>query len=612
MARLPRPRLPRLGGLAARARAAAQRARYPLEDAAYAARGAARSLGARARELWRGLSPVARGWTVGGAVLTILVVTAWFGAPGVPCALPAGDRCPPHDDAAELVPADALAYLHTNLDPDTDQYEEATALAAALPELSRQLIALAPAPAPAPYLFYERTVLPWLGGELALALLAGERGAPQQVFLFEVEDEQGARGFARRIMGGGVESREHAGVEVLVGDRGVASAIAGGFLALGPQDGVNRVLDTLDGGADSLAADPAAERVEQGLPEDSLAEAYVSEEGVKRLLAGAGGTLGTLDTFVNYEATLGAGAALVASEEGIELAVHSELDPERLRRSPGFLDAFPPFEPKLAGELGPATLAYLGLGDPAESVVRLLQQAASGAPGLLAAFGDLARDLRERERISLAKEVLPLLGEEGAFAIGPPVPQRGGRGSGRQPPGTIGPQGIPYVAFVGTGVDTEAASEALAKLQGPLARSLDPGLGGQAPVLERGNVDGVRTHSVSVSPAVNLTYAAFDGKLAIATQPLGVERAIQGEGGLADSDLFERATEDFPDRPALIAYLNLRGLVAMAERQGLAEDPAYAFLAKEIQRLAAAGLAVERGAAELDTRLRIVVSQAED
>lgn len=583
-----------------------------LEDAAFATRGAARSLGLRARERWLTLSPVARGWTIGGTLLAALLAAVWLGPPGVPCRLPAGDRCPPHDDAAELVPAGALAYVHTNLDPDTDQYEEAAHLAAELPNLSRQLVALAPRPG-GPYLFIERGVLPWLGGEAALAVLGGERGAPRPLFLLEVGDEQGARGFARRVVGGGAEAREHGGVEVLVGNRGVASALAGGFLLLGSRDAVGRVVDTLGEGGDSLAADPAAERVAQGLPDDSLVQAYVSEQGVKRLLAGAPGTLGTLDTFVNYEATVGAGAALVASEDGLELAIHSELDPERLRRSPGFLDAFPPFEPELADALGPATLAYLGLGDPAASVERLLEQARSGAPGLVAAFEGLARGLRERERLSLQREVLPLLGEEGAFAIGPPSrrpARRGGRARGRQPPGTIGPPGVPYVAFIGTGVDTEAANQALAKLQGPLVRALDPEPGGQAPVLKKGMVDGVRTHSVSVSPAVEPTYATFDGRLVVATQPAGVERAVRGEGGLADSEFFERATDDFPDRPALIAYLNLGGLVALAERQGLAEDPAYAFLAKEIQRLAAAGLAVERGTEALDTLIRVVVSQS--
>ena len=42
--------------------------------------------------------------------------------PNLPCQLPGGDSCPPADDAAELVPGDALAYVHANLDPETEQY----------------------------------------------------------------------------------------------------------------------------------------------------------------------------------------------------------------------------------------------------------------------------------------------------------------------------------------------------------------------------------------------------------------------------------------------------------------------------------------------------------
>ncbi len=56
--------------------------------------------------------------------------------------------------------------------------------------------------------------------------------------------------------------------------------------------------------------------------------------------------------------------------------------------------------------------------------------------------------------------------------------------------------------------------------------------------------------------------------------------------------MFDAATEDFDDEPSLLAYLDLAGLVELGEREGLAEDPAYALFATEIRRLLAAGLSV--------------------
>lgn len=576
-----------------------------LRNAALALRGAGDDL----RALWLRLSLRARRRISRALAAALLLAAIWFLAiPNLPCQVPGGDRCPPSDDAAELVPAGALAYLHANLDPDTDQYEAASELAARIPSLTKQLTALAPTPG-GPSVSFERQVLPWLDGEVALAVLA-TGGSPEQVFLLEAGDEAGAERFARQLVGEGASTEKRAGVQVRVGEGGVATALTGGFLAIGTEAAVQRVLDTGNADVRSLADLPIAEAVSDGLPDDSIAEAYVSEGGVERLLAGAAGPLGTLDTFVNFDAAAGAGAALVASADGIELEIHSELDPRRLRASPGFFDAFLHFEPSLSEELSPRTLAYLGLGDPEVSIEALLAQARSQAPGLFAGFERLSRRLRTQERIDVQREALPLLGGEAALTIEPsgPVAAKGKR---KRPQGILRPSGVPYLTLIGTEVDTEAASEALAKLQGPLLRALDTEATGQAPTFEDGEVDGVATHSVHISPTVNLTYAAFDERLVVSTDPAGVAQQVHGEGGLDDFRPFERAIEDFPERPVLLAYLNLGQLVTLAEREGLAQDPAYALLAGEIRRLAAAGLAVETGEAEQDTRLRVVLGQQE-
>ena len=118
--------------------------------------------------------------------------------------------------------------------------------------------------------------------------------------------------------------------------------------------------------------------------------------------------------------------------------------------------------------------------------------------------------------------------------------------------------------------------------------------------------------TLRLSPTVNLTYAVTGTLLAVATQPEGVAQVIRGEGGLADADDFERATDGFPDEVSLEAYLDLAGLVSLGEREGLAEDPAYAAFAEDISRLRALGLAISTEPDSIATDARLVIDERGD
>ena len=62
------------------------------------------------------------------------------------------------------------------------------------------------------------------------------------------------------------------------------------------------------------------------------------------------------------------------------------------------------------------------------------------------------------------------------------------------------------------------------------------------PRFEEQEIDGVPVRSVQASPTVNLSYAVFDGKLVISTDPAGIEQGVLDDGGLQESEPFERAT----------------------------------------------------------------------
>lgn len=578
-------------------------ARYAVADLAYLVGRALaripRAIGRAAGGFWGGLTVVERRRLVAavgvavGALLFLAVLV-----PNLPCSFPGGDSCPPDDDAAALVPADALAYLHANVDPDTEEFELLVDRGDATPVLSEQIasraLELVPGLAGTPGQF-DSEVRPWFGGELAMAVLSGAR-APEQVFLLEAADADGAREYASGLAGGGPRIEDHNGTDVSIDSRGLATAQLEGFLVIGSEDGVGAVIDAAAGDAGSLADHEAASEARDELPEHRFAEAWVSPEGVDELIAGSRGQLGTVGTLIEPGATRGVSASLGATDDGYELAIRSLLDPERTEASRGFFAAFPRFEPELPERLPEDALGYLGFGDPGTTIEALLTQASAQAPGIAAGFEDLVRRLRKQSRVD-EDELLGSLGAEGAFALAPRDGSSDGSGAAQ----------LPYLEFVADDVDEEGARRGLAALQGPLAEAASSDE--QAPVFDQREIEGVEAHSLSLTPTVELTYAVFDGLAAIATAPDGIAQLADDDGdGLEERDSFERATNGFGDEASLLAYLDLGALVDTGEQLGLAEDPLYATFAADFRRLDAAGLQVSRDDERLATDVRLLLA----
>jgi len=595
-----RPRGEILAGLARRLRSV----RYAVSDLAFVAGQALRRLGGSlagaASRFWDGLSPDSRRRApIALAAAALAAVALALLVPRLPCQLPGGDSCPPPDDAAKLVPADAIAYAHANLDPETEQYRLAASAAASTPLLSSQIVsrglALVPGPGGAPPRFATE-IAPWFGGELAVAVLAGRAGAATRVALLEASDPGAASRFGASIGSEPVRSRDYRGIEVATDRRGVTTAMVEGFLVIGSPDAVRALIDVATGaeGAEPLADDQVAEGLEERLPDQRLLEAYLSEEGAASLVAQRG-TLRSFAPLVDPGVSRGAAAALTATEDGFELAVRSELDPERVISSPGFFAAFPPFEPRLPGLLGQGSLAYLGFADPGATVRSLLAQASAQAPGIAAGFERLVARMRREGGVDLERDLLDALGSEAAFAVGSSV-----AGASR-----------PYLELVAAGVDEERARRALGALQAPLAAAVDPGSDLQAPVFGEAVVDGIEARTLRISPTVELTTAVFGGLAVIATDPAALAALGGDQPRLAESPRYQRATDGLGggEPVSLAGYLDLAGLVSIGERLGLSEDPAYATFAAEFRRLDALGFTVAIADGALSTDARLVLSE---
>ena len=288
--------------------------------------------------------------------------------------------------------------------------------------------------------------------------MLGGLGPPQRVVLLEVSDSDGAAAFATDLATGTPRSRDYRGVSVSADRRGLATAEVESFLVLGSRTGVRSVIDAATGEAPSLAGADSATRVRDELPEHHFAEAWVSEQGAEQLIGRSRDQLGTLAPLIEPGNSTGAAAALSADDDGLELAIRSALDPERVKASPGFFSAFGRFAPSLPEQLPDDTLAYLGIGNPQDTINALLAQAKAQAPGIAAGFEGLVRSLRRQGGVDIERELLAALGGEAAFALEPLAGKSLSSGA------------VPYLEFVAKGVDEVAANQALAALSAPIAR----------------------------------------------------------------------------------------------------------------------------------------------
>jgi hypothetical protein len=519
-------------------------------------------------------------------VAALYAVIKFAPVPGVPCSISAAKECAPADGAIAFVPEGASFYAHVTLDSDSHQHELVSDLAEELPDVGRLLqraTSALPTTSGKP-VDVSAGILPWADGDLALMQVPGPGKRSAQAYIIGVGDRAGADQFVGGILPPGkAKQAEQNGSPLTLYPGGFATAFAGEELLFGGEAAVRAALDVEAGRAPALE-DSEQDEAREELPEVRFAEVYLSREGVKRLLVGRQGGATQLETFVDYGATSGLAAAATAKDDGIEVALVSRLDPKLLERSPTFFANLPEFEPELADEAGERALGYIGIGDVGPTLAKLLESAGGRAQGLAGSLRSLARGLQREAGVDPFSQLLPALGGQAALVAEPT-------------------DAIPYASLIVDEVDEKQASKALAGLQGPIVRALGRRGGPSAPRFEQSEEDGVSVNSVRISPTVNLSYAVFDGKLVISTDPAGIARVRSDEDGLAGSGAYEAAMEQLPGEVSALVFLNLDELLGLAERAGLVEDPLYASLSDDISQIRSLGLAVNGEGEQLKSEL---------
>ena len=299
------------------------------------------------------------------------------------------DDAPPASAAAQLVPADALVYVHVSTDTSRPAVKRAQALAAKFPSYERLRDGI-----------LRRLAVngrgggnigDWLGDEASLALLPGDGQTAGSLVVVRVRDEQAARDYLAAGRGDDTPISSYKGAK-LTRYGNVVATFAKGYLLLGQETTVKAAVDLAQGRGDALSGDASYQRTIKGLPGDRVIDAYSTGDGVTRLLSPAGGLLGIAGLLLDRPGLRSTAVALTAQDPGARLFVHTLGDP----------GTFKPFSPKLLSAVPRGSLAYIGLQGFDRAAARLLAVAGTQA-------GQFAKLIADN-RAALKGEVAVVLG----------------------------------------------------------------------------------------------------------------------------------------------------------------------------------------------------------
>lgn len=279
------------------------------------------------------------------------------------------DGSPPATDTAELVPASALVYVHLSTDAERDATAQALALAQRFPGWAglrdaavRQLVAAGREGANA------GEIRPFLGDEAALALTDRGMDVAGSLVMLEVTDARAANRYLEQGQGTVRESEARGITTRTFGT--LVTAIIDDILVIGQLASVREAIELSTGRGDALADDPAYRRAMQGMPEDRAADAFVTADGLRRLLAPQGGALGIAGILLDAPGLQATALAATPGDDGVRLRVRRLIDPDAQGK---VADGF---DPSLAEVMPAGVFAFADLRDLSGVAQRFLSLAA--------------------------------------------------------------------------------------------------------------------------------------------------------------------------------------------------------------------------------------------
>jgi hypothetical protein len=487
---------------------------------------------------------------------------------------------PPATGTAAVVPANVLAYVHVSTDPRRPAVRNALALGPRLPTyplIAAQVIArLTALIGGGANVDFDRDIRPWLGREVALALLNTSTSSAGSELVLDVARPAAARAFVARA--GALPDGSYRSTKLYRYRSGATLAFLRHYLVLGQDASVRAGIDAASGAAPSLASSDLYRQAASGEPADRVLDAYVSSEGVQRLLMPRGGVFGALGALLTEPALTGSTLSLSASGDTARLYVHSALARSAAPRE---------FSPSLERLLPAGTLLALDMAGARATAPRVL-----GAASWLG-IGEQIGPLLRRLGGALAAEGVDVGRIESLFSGETAV--------------AVAPDGALVVLTRVT--DPQAVSAEVANLAVPLTQLFPaPSSGsGEIPQFADTSIDGITAHELSLGTGVRLDYALFHRLLVISTSLDAIGAVARQASSLTAQPGYRAALGGTPSHVTSLVFLDFSQLLNLAERTGLLRGARFGALAPDIRRIRAAGLDSTRGEADSTAELTLQI-----
>lgn len=425
-----------------------------------------------------------------------------------------GGDAQPGSGAAEVVPGGVPVFVSVDTDFDGDQWSRVEELIRRFPGGGKALDKFIAELGTQEGLDFEQDVKPALGPETALVVLELDPKAaqPPVVALTQPSDPQKLQALLEKAK-----------------DPLVSENYEGWTIFSDSQENLDRFRELNGGG--KLADSDAWSRAMDGLPEDTLASAFVDAEALRGALESDPAAQGQLELFFPGDELPAIGAVLRAEGDGahVEGRLAFQERPEGLWSSA--------YEAQLPGEVPDGVLFYASFNDLERQFSRFRDALAGSNP-------EFERQLAQAEAflgVSLEEDVAPLFSGEGALYV-----RRGGL--------------IPEFTLLLEVEDEARAVETVDDIVSAVGTFLPTGTGAPRDV----EVAGVQARELPLGDApISLYYAGFDGRLVVTTSREGISDLREDGDRFADSEAFSQAKElaGMPDETVGFLYADLQEII---------------------------------------------------
>jgi hypothetical protein len=497
----------------------------------------------------------------------------------------------PATGAAQLVPANALVYVHASTDKSRPAVRHALTVATRFPgyallaaSVENRLNALVGDSAVAGW----AGIRPWLGREAAFAVLNTATSSAGSLIVLDVARPDLAQRFLSRA--GARPDGRYRGTPLLSYRSGTVLAFVQHYLVLGQAASVRAAIDTAAGRTPSLAGAPAYQRAAGNEPDDRVADVYLAAAGVRRVLDPRAGLLGGLGAVLDRSDLEGTAISFSAVPPGLRVQVHEVLNPSL---TPVNTSPAPPFTPTLARVMPSGTELLLDVGNLADAgpgVLRVLSAAGVGGrvqPLLSRIGGALAS-----QGVDLT-QVLSIFSGESAVAVTPP-------NNGATRPGLL---------ILTRTSDPQGARVALANLELPLGHlfAQASSAAGQAPGWIALDAGGVTVHQLTMAPGLNLDYAVFGHLVAVSTSLESIAAVARHRRALDQDSSYRQVLGGLPSDVSSLLFLDFSHVLGLGEQTGLVGGAQYHELRPDLVKIRAVGLHSTAGAHDTTAELLLEI-----